>query len=152
MVRPFKIRDDIFISSGSSARRYGYEFDRVITLSRDDTPSDDVGPHEHTTDHIPLYDGPQTGYEDFERAVETTIEAIESDDERVLVHCQAGVSRSSTVLITALAVIDDVRFDETYNEVRDAKPTIAPHPALREFALDFLDEDGTPYKDPFAEN
>lgn len=151
MSKPFEVREDVYISNGGAARRYGDEFEHVITLSRDDVHSN-VGSHEHTTQHFPLYDGPQNDFDEFKRAVGATIKAIDTHDGSVLVHCQAGISRSSTVLITALAEIDDVPFDEAYNEVWNAKPSIAPHPALRELALDFLGEDGTPYKNPFPDD
>jgi len=88
---------------------------------------------------------------EFKAAVGVVIKAIDTHDGDVLVHCQAGISRSSTVLITALAAIDDVYFDEAYNEVWNAKPSIAPHPALRELALEYLGEDGSPYKNPFQD-
>jgi len=152
MSQPFEVREDVYISNGGAARRHGDQFEHVITLSRDDWGRDDIGSHEHTTQHFPLYDGPQNDFEDFKRAVGATIKAIDTHDGSVLVHCQAGISRSSTVLITALAEIDDVRFDEAYNEVWNAKPSIAPHPELRELALEFLDEDGTPFKNPFPED
>jgi atypical dual specificity phosphatase len=88
---------------------------------------------------------------EFKLAVAAVITAIDTHDGDVLVHCQAGISRSSMVLITALAEIDDTCFDDAYNEVYNAKPSIAPHPALRELALEYLGEDGSPYKNPFQD-
>jgi len=151
MSKPFEVRDDVYISNGGAARRYGDEFEHVLTLSRDDVHSN-VGSHEHTTQHFPLYDGPQTSQDDFEKAVGAAIKMIDTHDGSVLVHCQAGISRSSTVLIAALAYIDDSTFEEAYDEVWEAKPSIAPHPALREKALEFLGDDGSVYKNPFADD
>lgn len=136
---PFEVRDGVYISDGSVAREYGDEFEHVITLSRDDVHSN-VGSHEHTTQHVPLYDGPQTDYADFERAVGVTIKAIETHDGSVLVHCQAGISRSATVLIAALAHIDEVAWDEARSEVWEAKPSIVPNPSLMDHAHEFLGE------------
>lgn len=150
MPRPSEVRDGLYISDGLTARRYGDEFDHVITLSRDGGPDIGVGSHEHTTQYFPLYDGPRTTQDDFEAAVGATVKAIDQHDGDVLVHCQAGVSRSATVLITALSLIDDITYDEAYSIVSDAK-YIQPNPELRELALEMLDEDPRPYKEPFEE-
>lgn len=150
-MKPNKVRDGIYISNGDDARRHGDRFEHVITLSRDPDERDDTdlidgyGPHEYTTQHVPLIDG-ENEMVQFENAVGVTIKAINHDGD-VLVHCQAGISRSAAVLITALAYLDDSRFNEVYNEVRDARPAIAPDIELRKLALDFLDEDISPYKD-----
>ena len=48
----------------------------------------------------------------------------------VLVHCHAGVSRSSTVVATYLAHKDGINFDEAIELVRSKRPRVAPHPAL----------------------
>lgn len=151
MTRPFEVRDGVYISNGTTAREYGDEFDHVLTLSRDDGPYHGAGSHEYTTQHFPLYDGPQTTQDDFDAAVGAAIKMIDTHDGSVLVHCQAGISRSSTVLITALATIDDVRFEEAYDEVWEAKPSIAPHPDLRELALEFLGDDTPVHADVFAD-
>jgi len=134
-----KVRNEIWISDGSIAREEGDQYDHVITLSRDDGPLDRFGSHEDTTQHVPLYDGPQTDQDDFNRAVGVTMKAIRSDGD-MLIHCQAGVSRSATVLITALAEIDDATFDEIHSELYSARPSIEPNPALKKLALEFLGE------------
>lgn len=151
---PHEVRDGVYISDGDTARRTGDEFEHVITLERDADVRDDTdlidgyGAHEHTTQHVPLRDG-QNPQDQFDKAVGVAIKAIDTHEGSVLVHCQAGISRSSTVLITALAHIDDTTFEEAYDEVWEAKPSIAPHPELRKLALNFLGEDGSVYKNPF---
>jgi protein-tyrosine phosphatase len=137
-----EVRHGVFIGNESDAVHRGDQFEHVISLTQ--------APNDETTQHVPLYDGPQTSQDDFDRAVQATIKAIDTHDGSVLVHCQAGISRSSCVLITTLAYLDDSTFDVAYNEVKDAKQAIAPHPYLRELALDFLDEDGSPYVNPFG--
>lgn len=150
MTKPTWVRDGVAISDGLSARDFGQHYDHVITLSRSpDDRSDtgvlsDVGEHEHTTQYIPLWDSEQTSQDEFDRAVGATVKAIDTHDGDVLVHCQAGVSRSATVLITALAWIDDEPYDEIYDEVWSARPSVNPHPHLRDLALEFLDEDPKP--------
>lgn len=49
---------------------------------------------------------------------------------RVLVHCHAGVSRSSTVVSLFLAVRDGIPFDAAVAQVRKARWVIDPHAAL----------------------
>lgn len=142
-MRPSKVRDGIYMSDGQTARDHGEQFDHVLTLSKD-REGPDVGPHEHTTQHFPLRDG-KNPQEAFNRAVQAAVKMIETHDGDVLIHCQAGVSRSATVLITALAYIDGVRFSEARDEVWEARPSISPHPELRELALNFLGEDPEPF-------
>ena len=50
--------------------------------------------------------------------------------QRVLVHCHAGVSRSSTVVATYLAHKDGMNFDEALEFVKSKRPRAAPNPAL----------------------
>lgn len=151
MVKLAHVRNGIYIGDGRDARKHGSDFEHVLTLSRNDGPHPEIGPHEHTTSYVPLYDGPRTDYEDFAEAVDTLLELIEKDGD-VLVHCQAGVSRSATVLITALAEIDGIGFDEAYPIVKNARPQIAPHTALRELAYDYLGEDRSPNEGVFRDD
>lgn len=140
MPKPFEIRDDLYISDLESAEQYGDEFEHVITLSQD--------PHDHTTQFVPLFDDETNTQEDFDRAVAVTLKAMREDGD-VLVHCHAGISRSATVLITALAHEKESTFEAEYDTVWEAKPSIAPHPELRKQALDFLSDDGSVYRNPF---
>ncbi len=48
----------------------------------------------------------------------------------VLVHCHAGVSRSSTVVATYLTHKSGISFDDAIEFVRSKRPRINPHPAL----------------------
>jgi len=50
--------------------------------------------------------------------------------ETVCCHCHAGQSRSATVAIAALAVLNGTTWNEAYNTVRDARPIINPTPEL----------------------
>ena len=50
--------------------------------------------------------------------------------DRVLVHCQAGVSRSPTVVGAYLAAKEGIPFSEALARVRRARPLADPHPVL----------------------
>ena len=55
--------------------------------------------------------------------------------EHTLVHCHAGISRSSTVLSLYLAGHDQTSFGEALDRVRGARPTVSPHPELVRIAV-----------------
>ncbi|KAI5635470.1 dual specificity phosphatase, catalytic domain-containing protein [Phthorimaea operculella] len=51
--------------------------------------------------------------------------------ENVLVHCNAGVSRTSTVAIAYLMQYKDMTFDEAYNLVKGQRPAIQPNAGFK---------------------
>ncbi len=55
--------------------------------------------------------------------------------ERTLVHCHAGISRSSTVLGLYLAGHDQTSFSDALARVREARPMVSPHRALARMAV-----------------
>lgn len=92
-----------------------------------------------TTSYHPMFDGPGNDYRDFVAAVEDARAAIREEGE-VLIHCAAGISRSSTVMATALAAEEDRDFDEVVVEIRQHRLIARPNPALRALARDYLNE------------
>lgn len=48
----------------------------------------------------------------------------------VLVHCNAGVSRSSSVVIGYLMLREGLTFDDAYGQVKLARPSIRPNPGF----------------------
>ena len=54
--------------------------------------------------------------------------------ERTLVHCHAGISRSSAVLSLYLAGHDTTSFEKALGRVREERPMVQPHPALTRMA------------------
>ena len=50
--------------------------------------------------------------------------------QKALVHCQAGVSRSSSVVATHLAHKRRISFDEALEFVKSKRPRVNPNPAL----------------------
>lgn len=48
----------------------------------------------------------------------------------VLVHCNAGVSRSSSIVIGYLMLREGLSFDDAYSQVKQARPSIRPNPGF----------------------
>ncbi len=102
-------------------------------------------PQPLTTHHHPLHDGPGNRFESFAAAVDDTRDRLDGDEtDPVLVHCAAGISRSSTVITTALAAAEGRGFDDVLGELRRYRERATPHPALRALAREYLDEEPTP--------
>lgn len=90
-----------------------------------------------TTHHHPLKDGYVNDQRQFISAVETTREALRSDGS-VIVNCAAGISRSTTVIATAIAAEEERSFDPVVEEVRQTRERAQPHPKLQLNAQGYL--------------
>lgn len=101
----------------------------VVTLTR--------RPTEATTDHHPLDDARVNDQTTFTAAVETTRTHYRSEGS-LLVHCAAGISRSATVIATALAAEEDWTFNASVDFVQAHRHRARPHPKLRVSALSYL--------------
>lgn len=110
-------------------REHDREFEYVLSATRDEQPL--------TTHHRPLVDGPNNDWPSFERAVDT-VRTLYRTGRPTLVHCKAGISRSSTLIATALAAEEDELFTDALDTVQEARPFATPHPALHELAVVYL--------------
>lgn len=90
-----------------------------------------------TTHHRPLADGPDNEWSTFESAVDTT-RALYRRDGSVLVHCKAGISRSTTLVATTLAAEEGHQLRAALDIVHEARPRAMPNPALHEQAVLYL--------------
>ena len=142
LVRPFGYVEDhpvirridergLFLGNRLAADpgKHGREFDFVLTLTSDSQPL--------TTHHRPLVDGPGNDWSAFESAADTARRLFRRDGS-LLVHCTAGISRSSTILATTLAVEERTTFTKGFETVLDARPQAVSHPALHELAAIYL--------------
>lgn len=94
-------------------------------------------PRPRTTHHHPLDDGPDNDWRSFADAVDATRQCLRSEGS-TLVHCHAGVSRSATLIATAIAADEGVPFEDALTEIHRRRPVATPHPALRTDAAIYL--------------
>lgn len=90
-----------------------------------------------TTHHRPFADARDHDDAAFRAAVDDA-RALLARDGDVLVHCKAGISRSATVLATAIAAAEDQPFRDALDVVQAARPVATPRPALVESAVTYL--------------
>lgn len=122
---------DLYLGNAPAAdpRTHDRTFEFVLSATNEEYPL--------TTHHRPLTDGPGNDWTAFETAADT-VRRLYRRDGSVLVHCKAGISRSTTLLATVLAAEEDRRFREALALVQDARPFAMPHPALHELAVVYL--------------
>ena len=129
-----KIRGNLYIGdkheAGERNRLDLNQIVHVVTLCDDKT--------EYTTIHHPMVDG-ENDQADFNRAVEIVLKAME-EDQNVLVHCASGMSRSVTVVATAIADADEISFSEGLEIVAEHRSEANPHPDIIDHAERYLSE------------
>ena len=142
IVRPFDYVSDepivrrigdreLFLGNWFAAAPAGHDhtFEHVLSVTSEKRPL--------TTHHHPLDDGPGNDWSAFAAAVDTA-RALHRRDGSVLIHCKAGISRSSVLVATTLAAEEGRRLDEAFAIVHDARPHAVVHPALHESAVVYL--------------
>ena len=78
---------------------------------------------------IGIDDGRLTYCGVFEKAADVIAEARRGG-KRVLVHCAAGVSRSSTAVMAYLMIHEDMGWADALEYLREGRPCVNPHPLL----------------------
>lgn len=122
---------DLYLGNALAARpdHHGRTFEYVLSATDEEHPL--------TTHHRPLTDGPGNEWAAFEAAVDTA-RALYRRDGSVLVHCKAGISRSSTLVAAALAAEESLEFGDALGLVHEARPHAMPNPALHKLAVMYL--------------
>jgi atypical dual specificity phosphatase len=122
---------DLYLGNERAAdpARHDRSFEYVLSVSSDAQPL--------TTHHRPLVDGPGNDWGRFEAATDTA-RRLSRAEGSLLIHCTAGVSRSSALVATTLAAEAGHRFEEALETVRETRPIATPHPALRKLAVIYL--------------
>jgi atypical dual specificity phosphatase len=104
-------------------------FDHVLSLTRASQPA--------TTHHRPLTDDANNNWGRFAAAVDAARRLLARDG-AVLIHCEAGVSRSSAVAAAALAAREDRQFVDALHEIQDYRVHAIPHPALHALGVQYV--------------
>ncbi|KAI5613952.1 dual specificity phosphatase 19, partial [Silurus asotus] len=76
---------------------------------------------------VPMMDLPETQLTPFLPQCFEFIDEARKQDGVVLLHCNAGVSRSASVAIAYLMAKEKIPFEEAFNRVRSARPSIHPN-------------------------
>ncbi len=105
------------------------EFAAVLTLTAEERAL--------TTHHRPLVDGPGNEWAAFGAAVDCA-RRLHRDDGALLIHCEAGISRSAAIAATTIAAEERRPFRDGLEVVQTARPHAIPHPALHELAVCYL--------------
>lgn len=126
------IRYNIYIGDKEEAKkRNRLELnDIVYTVSLCDETN------QYTTIHAPINDG-KNEMEKFDAAVDAVLEAM-SREYNVLIYCASGISRSVVLVSVALAIKENLTFDEALSIVEDNHPKSNPHPELARLAKEYL--------------
>lgn len=127
-----EIIDGLYVGDITDARKHGANFEHVLTLSSDETDG--------TTEHLPIVDG-KNEQEDFDEVAEVALDLVNEQDGDVLIHCSAGVSRSTTTIATVIAKNKSVRFSEALKIVEGRHPETRPVFFMRQHAKEFLGEE-----------
>lgn len=128
------IRDNLYIGNKDEAgKRNRLDLNQivhVVTLCDEQTA--------YTTVHHPIVDGTNEQAE-FDRAVEIVLKAMDQE-QNVLVHCASGMSRSVTVVATAIADTEEISFSKALETVAEHRTEADPHPDIIAHAEQYLSE------------
>ncbi|WP_394327076.1 dual specificity protein phosphatase family protein [Halopenitus malekzadehii] len=86
-------------------------------------------PPDVTVVRLPMMDGPQNDHQTFVRAVNETLTRWEAEN-RVLVHCSAGASRSPAVAATVVSLSTDRTLESVFQQLKEERAAVEPHEAL----------------------
>lgn len=77
--------------------------------------------------YVPCLDLPETSMSEIWSTCNAFIETAKNNDGRVLVHCNAGVSRSASVVVGYLMMNCGFSFDDAYDLVKRRRSCIRPN-------------------------
>lgn len=141
-----KITENLWISDIESTQTQDTSrFDCIISVCQDSV-QDNVS---CINPQFNLSDGQNSSgergmftYELFEEACSEVLQRMKNG-EIVLVHCHAGVSRSSSVCIAVLGVLNNTNWTYARSIVEDARPIINPNPDLIPFIKRYIEENSS---------
>lgn len=129
-----RIEEGLFLGNRFAASQYtpSDTFDSVLTVSRHRRPL--------TTVHRPILDGAANAYAPFAAAVDVARDRYRTNGS-LLVHCEAGISRSVAVVATTLTAEQQTHsFEQALGRIREVRPSASPTPSLIRHAEQYLGE------------
>lgn len=91
---------------------------------------DNVFPDTMVYKTLQILDLPETEITSYFEECSNFIDQTREQGGVVLVHCNAGVSRSSSIVIGYLMLREGLSFDDAYSQVKLARPSIRPNPGF----------------------
>lgn len=150
------VYDDIYVSNIDLAARSDKDkFETIITVCQYSIESRIGDDNNVDYCHYKMSDGPTNDkinssgrhdYEIFKKAVDELISA----EKPVLVHCQAGISRSPGVVVTAVAAMEEIRYERAYEIVSSNRPKINVNSIFTEYGKKYLKEEKDISYKPFS--
>lgn len=136
-----RVTEDLWISDAPTVRKLPetHQFGHVLTLGYFDRLGYERPAASDTADQFVFPDAAHHEYEQFAAAVDHLRESLATPSQcPVLVHCQAGVSRSAAVCTAALAVQKDLTYEMGLKSVAAARPKVNPIPELEDSARKYI--------------
>lgn len=101
------------------------EVTHILTVA----PLQDYQPPIISIKHLCLHilDLPQTELSDYYTQAFNFIDQSISEEGKVLIHCNAGVSRSAAILIAYLMKSQNLSYEAAWSLVKDKRPSINPN-------------------------
>lgn len=126
------ITDGVFVGNSLSARLQSNNFDTIISVA-------DGIEYSTTTESFDLFTDQRVFDRDteFATAVDTVRDTL-NESGQTLVHCREGRERAPSVVATALALEEDLTFDDAVAQIEEARPFVDPTTALQELAEEYL--------------
>lgn len=132
-----KVREGLYISDIYTVAMTLKNFPEITAVMSCVQPDERtfLPPHDRKRSFIEINDGEAYPFHQLTKALEQ-LDLWLQDGEVVVVHCAAGISRSSSTIIAHL-MGHGLTWDEAESEVRAARPIIMPHPNLKRSILEY---------------
>ncbi|CAF1227137.1 unnamed protein product [Didymodactylos carnosus] len=133
--------DGVYIGSQDSAvNRAALNEFKITHIANVATGIRNAFPEQYEYLNIELLDTPETNIRNvFARTNEFIQQAIDNNG-RVLIHCNAGISRSSSIVLAYLLEIHRMKYEDAYELLKKARSNIRPNDGfakqLKEYAAE----------------
>ncbi|CAL8254333.1 unnamed protein product [Lota lota] len=87
-------------------------------------------PDQFTYKTVNILDVPDTPITSYLADCSSFIDLAKAKGGGVLVHCNAGVSRSTAIVIGYLMLREGLSFDDAFGQVKHARPSVCPNPGF----------------------